>query len=293
MHLPKVDDGDSSLPPPKIHVDEQPSKTKRKRRMIADGDTKVDDGDSSFPPAKIHVNDEQPSKTKRKRRTIVDVNAKVDDGDSSLPPAKSHVNDEQPSKTERKRRMIVDENEDEDEDEQKVDDLKHESILARMMAGPLPAKPEPPAIPAPRKMRCTLETAESLRCKICLQLPSTSKESVFLILPTSSTEVCKSAGKRNLMDIMVPWNSWDAFVEYNIEEPQLTKRDWDEIDDLCYEHASPTTRLFQCFVNARKRDWSRIKEAARVRRLKNQAETQDEAQARQVEAWRKKYMNST
>ncbi|KAF9944671.1 hypothetical protein BGZ65_011737, partial [Modicella reniformis] len=72
--------------------------------------------------------------------------------------------------------------------------------------------------------------------------------------------------------------------EYGIEDPRMTKRDWDEFDDLCYANASPTVRLFEYFVEARKRDWSRIKEAGRVRRL----EVQAEAQARQLEAWRER-----
>ncbi|KAF9961617.1 hypothetical protein BGZ65_010422, partial [Modicella reniformis] len=82
------------------------------------------------------------------------------------------------------------------------------------------------------------------------------------------------------LHLMVPRDSWDQFEEYGIEEPRLTKRNWDEIDDLCYEHASPTVRQSEAFKEARAKAWLRIKEAARIRCLNAQADTRAEVKTR-------------
>jgi hypothetical protein len=83
---------------------------------------------------------------------------------------------------------------------------------------------------------------------------------------------------------MVPWDSWDPFEEFDgMTEPRLSKRDWDEIDDYCYEQATPIERKSSIYDGARARDLARKKNAARLRYARYTFR-EDEARRRAKEA---------
>ncbi|KAK3821551.1 MAG: hypothetical protein J3Q66DRAFT_333588, partial [Benniella sp.] len=88
---------------------------------------------------------------------------------------------------------------------------------------------EIPAVKIPA-LRCPYSVALWLPCKVCLRLP---------VLPG---EVCKSLSDPRLKNGMVPWDSWCPFDEYNVPAPRLTRRQWQKIDDECYELATPEMR---------------------------------------------------
>ncbi|KAK3817563.1 MAG: hypothetical protein J3Q66DRAFT_431098 [Benniella sp.] len=134
-----------------------------------------------------------------------------------------------------------------------------------------PTAQKPPTIQPSRKMRCRKETAERLKSNIRLLLPAYPEEEcqsvelrfkdmvdwdpwdtkmrcqysvalwhcckVCLRLPLHPGDVCKS--ESDPRHTMVDRNSWCPFDHYNVPEPKLTRRQWQQIDDECYALATP------------------------------------------------------